>query len=140
MGDAASAFPSALLTPANRVFWTGGASGHLHIAQCVACAYRFHPPASVCPRCIAREVVSSAVSGRGSVYSFTIAPEGPHGSQLVVIALIDLVEQEDLRLLSKLVRCEPSAVTIGMNVEVDFERNGELYVPVFRPTLSEGRK
>lgn len=50
-----------------------------------------------------------------------------------LIAVVVLDEQEDLRLPTNLVACDPEAVTIGMPVTVVFEPNGEHHVPLFRP-------
>jgi uncharacterized OB-fold protein len=50
-----------------------------------------------------------------------------------VIAIVELDEQADLRVVANVVGCEPDEVRIGMPVEVDFEPHGEHAVPVFRP-------
>ncbi|MBW1885712.1 MAG: OB-fold domain-containing protein, partial [Deltaproteobacteria bacterium] len=40
-----------------------------------------------------------------------------------------------LRLATNIVECPPQEVQIGMAVEVVFERNGEVHVPLFRPCV-----
>jgi uncharacterized OB-fold protein len=57
-----------------------------------------------------------------------------------VIAIVQLEEQEDLRIAANIVDCEPDSVRIGMPVEVGFERQDvddeSVYVPVFAPAAS----
>jgi uncharacterized OB-fold protein len=54
-----------------------------------------------------------------------------------VIAIVELVEQQGLRLAANVVDCEPDSVVCGMPVEVRFERHGAdadaTFVPVFAP-------
>jgi uncharacterized protein len=52
-------------------------------------------------------------AGQGTVYSYTIMRNKPPAA-LEVIALIDLVE--GVRLMSRVVDCDPAAVRIGMGV------------------------
>ena len=50
-----------------------------------------------------------------------------------VIAIVQLDEQTDLRLMTNVVGCAPQDVAIGMPVQVEFRQQGDAYVPVFRP-------
>ena len=69
------------------------------------------------------------------VYSFTINRYAwlPDMEPPYVVAQIDLVEQAGLRILSNVVGCPIEAVYIGMDVEVVFAANDDVYVPLFRP-------
>ncbi len=49
------------------------------------------------------------------------------------IAIVTLDEQDDLRLATNLVGVEPDAIEIGMPVQVVFEPNDEIWVPLFQP-------
>src|SRR5207248_1818307 len=53
-------------------FWTGGADGQLRLAHCRTCGHWMHPPKPVCPSCRGRDIGREAVSGSGTVWSFTI--------------------------------------------------------------------
>ena len=56
-----------------------------------------------------------------------------------VVAIVDIEEQEGLRLTTNLVGCEPDEVQIGMAVKVCFEeREDGIFVPLFEPTKSVG--
>jgi uncharacterized protein len=123
------------LTRITRPFWTGGADGQLLIARCARCGYWIHPPAPVCPQCWSRDVSPQAVSGRGVVYTYTVnyQPWTEVMPPPYVVALIDLDEQPALRLVSNVVGCDPEAVHAGMPVEVLFEPQEDVYLPIFRP-------
>lgn len=127
--------PLPLVDDHSRGFWTGGASGELRIFRCRGCRYFVHPPAPVCPNCMGRSVTSEPVSGRGEVYSFTVnhQPWLPTLPPPYVIALVELEEQAELRVLSNIVECEVDDVRIGLAVEATFVEQDDVHVPVFRP-------
>jgi uncharacterized OB-fold protein len=119
-------------------FWTSGADGVLRILHCHACGYYIHPPGPVCPRCLSRQLSPQAVSGRGHVETFSVNhQQWLPGSDLYIIAWVSIDEQPDLRLTTNLVDVEPADVAIGMAVEVVFEQNDDVYVPLFRPVTGE---
>lgn len=122
------------LNDVNRPFWTGGAKGLLLIQHCVACERWVHPPQARCPDCDG-ELLVDPVSGDGTVFTFTVneQPYHPDVPPPYVIAIVQLDEQDDLRLPTNLVRCDPGAIEIGMRVRVLFEPHGEVFVPVFEP-------
>jgi len=122
------------ITDVNRPFWTGGAGGNLLISQCGSCARWAHPPAALCAAC-GGQLVPQPVSGRGSVFTFTVNhhPYNPAVPVPYVIAIVELDEQTGLRFTTDLVACGVDEVYIGMPVEVTFEPAGEAWVPLFRP-------
>jgi uncharacterized OB-fold protein len=75
------------------------------------------------------------VSGRGVVHTFTVNvhPWQPGLEVPYVIAIVELAEQEALRLTTNIIDCPPSDVYIGMPVEVTFEHVEDVYLPMFRP-------
>ena len=130
------AYPRMLpaLNDANRAFWTGGAHGRLLVPRCVDCGRLTLPPVAVCPTC-GNPVESEAVSGRARVFTWTLNahqfhPDIPPPN---LIAIVELVEQDDLRLTTNLVDCTESDLQIGLEVEVRFEHHGEVFYPVFAP-------
>ena len=139
--DVAPEIPARML-PAinehNRAFWTGGADGHLLIARCSLCELWVQPPAADCPDCRGA-LVARPVSGRGTVFTFTVnyQPFMPAVPVPYVIAIVALDEQDDLRIATNIVNCEPDSVHIGLPVEVRFERHDvgddSVFVPVFAP-------
>jgi uncharacterized OB-fold protein len=127
--------PTPKLDDENRFFWTSGADGKLRFLHCDACDYYIHPPAPVCPKCLAAEVAPKAVSGRASVRSVTInhQPFVPGVATPFAIAVVNIAEQDDVNLTTNILDAAPEAVTIGMPVQVTFEQRGDVYVPLFKP-------
>jgi uncharacterized protein len=125
--------PAPAVTDRTAAFWSGGAVGELRIVRCQACGWWLHPPMPLCPQCHGRALVPEVVSGRGTVWSFTVnryqwnpALEPPY-----VLAEVELEEQPGLRLLTAIVDCDD--VVIGMPVQVRFEPAGDAWAPVFAP-------
>jgi uncharacterized protein len=122
------------LTLENVHFWTGGRAGELLILRCGACDRWVHPPVAACPGCDG-ELAPEPVSGKGTVFTYTVNHQAynPEVPLPYVIALVELVEQDDLRLMTDIVHCDPDDVSIGMAVRVVFEQHDEIYVPRFEP-------
>jgi uncharacterized OB-fold protein len=123
------------LTLENAFFWRSGASGALRFMRCTACGHYVHPPLPICPVCKCREVREEAVSGRGSVLSYTVnrqvwekGLEAPY-----VIAIVEMDEQRGLRLTSNIVNCALDEVAIGMRVRVTFQNCEDVWLPLFQP-------
>jgi uncharacterized OB-fold protein len=119
-------------------FWTGGERGELVFWRCQACGYWIHPPSPVCPTCLSRDIATEATNGRGVVHSYTVNEQNwnPTMPAPYVIALVELEAQAGLRLMTNIVNCEPSDVSIGMPVQVVFEQHDDVWVPLFEPARS----
>ena len=126
------------ITSMNAHFWRSGRHGELCLLRCSACSYYVHPPQPVCPRCLSKDVPPVVVSGRGTLFSFTVNhhPWNPTVPAPYIIGLVEIAEQHDVRLTTNIVGCEPDDVRIGMPVRVNFEQEGEVYVPVFTPDVT----
>ena len=126
-----------LLGDDNRFFWTSGADGVLRFLRCQSCGYWLHPPIPRCPVCGSRDLAPEPVSGRAVVWSCTV---NHHPWDLSdepwSIALVELPEQEGLRLTTNVVGCAPDDVHIGMDVEVVFEQHDDVWFPLFTPASS----
>ncbi len=92
-----------------------------------SCGYYNHPPTPICPVCHSKELRFEAVSGRASLWTFTVnyQPWMPGPELPFVVAIVALPEQEGLRLTTNLVGVEPEAVKIGMALEVTFEHHDD---------------
>src|ERR1019366_4675146 len=92
------------LTARTGEYWRSGADGVLRIARCQSCGRYLHPPQPACPRCHGREIRFEPVSGRGVVYSWTINRYQwtPGMPPPYVLAEVELVEQEGLRILTNI--------------------------------------
>jgi uncharacterized OB-fold protein len=119
-------------------FWEGTRAHRLMILRCDRCGFYLHWPRSICKRCQSFELTAIEVSGRGTVYTFTIAEQAFHpwfeDKLPYVLAVVELPEQTNLKLVSNIVDCPVEAVHCGMDVEVVFRKlTDELTLPVFRP-------
>src|SRR3954452_25409350 len=102
------ALPIPQINDENRAFWTGGADGELRFERCQACGCYLHPPSPRCPQCWSDDVAPEAVSGRRTVYTYTITRqqwilglEVPYGT-----AVVELAEQPGERLFPRVLVCE----------------------------------
>lgn len=123
----------ALLPPGNRSFWTSGKDGRLSLLRDRATGRWIHPFWNVADD--DPGVSIEPVSGKGTVFTFTINRHtyNPMAPPPYVIAMVQLPEQEDLRIATNIVNCAPEDVEIGMPVRVAFQTQGEFFVPVFEP-------
>ena len=80
------------------------------------------------------------MSGRGTIFTFTVNAHQFHPDvpPPVVIAIVELVEQSDLRIPTNIVGAAADDLRCGLPVQVVFERNGEVYVPLFEPVGDDG--
>ena len=127
--------PAPIFNERTAGYWHAGAEGVLRIARCQSCGWYLHPPMPACPRCHGDQVRFEPVSGRGTIYSFTVNRYQwtPGMIPPYVLAEVELDEQQGLRVLCNIIATAVDAVAIGMAVTVDFDRAGEAWIPVFRP-------
>jgi acetyl-CoA acetyltransferase/uncharacterized OB-fold protein len=123
------------VTPDNEHFWLGGAEGELRMLRCQTCGWWIHPPVKVCPIDLSRDIRPEVLSGRGTLHSFTVnwQPWYPNLDPPYVVAVVELAEQENLRLTTNLVGAEPDDWAIGQPVRVTFEPYDDVWLPFFEP-------
>ena len=122
----------------SEAFWEGCKAHELVIKRCKNCGYYIHYPKPRCPRCWSTEVENTNVSGRGTVYSYTIvhASVAPGFEPPFPVALVSLEEQEDVRLMTNIVECPQEDIRIGMPVEVTFQDVlPNVTIPLFKPRV-----
>lgn len=126
--------PLPAIDETNRHFWTGGSEGELRFLRCGDCGHYIHPPRPRCALCHGENLAPEAVSGRGVVASFTVnhQPWLPDMEVPFVVAIVELEEQDGLRLTSNLIDCKPEDVAIDLPVEVVFEQHEDVWFPFFR--------
>lgn len=125
-----------LLTGLNREFWTSGADGTLKIMRCADCRRFLHPPTPACRYCRGRNTAYEPVSGRGAVASYTINHQrwSPTATtEPYIIGLVQLEEQDDLRLITNIVNCPIEDVRVDLPVRVLFRPLDDVTLPLFEP-------
>ena len=129
--------PAPAPSEVSRFFWDAANKHRLVIQRCDDCSYYIHWPQVRCPKCGAERLSAAEVSGKGTVYSFTIVHHVFHPGFAADVpyslALIELAEQPGLRLVTNIVECANEDVRVGMPVEVVFEDRDGYTVPQFRP-------
>lgn len=130
-----SAKPIPKITELNRLYFEGTAAGELRIRTCESCGHRFRFAYRWCPACWSLDLGWEKASGRGRVSHFSVVHQAPYpawdGDTPYVLALVEL--EEGVRMMTNIVGCDPTTVAIGMAVTVDYERRGEVALPIFRP-------
>jgi len=124
--------PLPALDPGNTPFWTGGKTGELLICRCGSCRRWLHPPV---PVCLSTQITPEPSLGRGKVLTYTINRQQwlPSLPAPYVIAVIELDDDPDLRVTSRLVDIHPEEASIGMRVSVRFEEAEDVWLPLFGP-------
>lgn len=127
--------PLPALTPDTEFFWKAGAEGVLRFQKCVACGALLHPPGPNCPYCQGTELTTAAVSGRGVVVGFTVNYHTwlPSFPPPYVIAIVAIEEDDRVRLTTNIVGCPAEDVHVGMRVQVQFEQQEDVWIPLFTP-------
>lgn len=123
-------------TPETAPYWAAAAEGRLVLNECRDCGLIYHYPRALCPDCFSEDVDWIDASGRGDVYSYTVAhqaPGWPEDDLPLVLAFVEL--EEGPRMPTVIRDCDPADVEVGMAVTVDFvgtERD-DVAIPVFGP-------
>jgi uncharacterized OB-fold protein len=133
--------PVPQVNPVAQPFWDAAREGRLVFQKCDDCGEYIFYPRQLCPHCHSQELGWAKVSGRGSVYSYTVVKSNSPSYFLAdipyVVAIIQL--DEGVRMLSNVVGCDPDSVRCDMPVEVVFEKlDDEFTLPKFKPVGSEG--
>jgi uncharacterized OB-fold protein len=131
--------PLPQLTFENEFFWKSGADGLLRIQECASCASLIHPPQPVCRYCRGRSLGVRVMSGFATLIGFTVSHRFslPALPAPYVVAQVALEEDPRVRLTTNAVECDPSSLRLGMRMEVVFEAVDDVWLPLFRPVLSQ---
>lgn len=130
------------VTDENAHFWRGGEQGRLQFLRCRACRTWIHPTSPRCPQCLGKDLAVEAASGRATVltYTFNHQPWMPSPDHPYPIAIVEIEEQEGVRLMTNLVNIAHENVAIGLAVRVVFEQHEDVWFPLFEPVDSALRQ
>ena len=128
--------PIPVAQPWTEAFWKSSKNHSLMIQKCGGCGSLIFYPRKRCPECWSSELGWQKSSGRGAVYTFSIVRdmvEPKFVSDLpYVLAMVEL--EESIRMMTRIVECDPELVQIGMEVEVVFDDITDRHaLPLFRP-------
>ncbi|MFH0728745.1 MAG: Zn-ribbon domain-containing OB-fold protein [Pseudomonadota bacterium] len=128
--------PLPVIQPWSQAFWEGTQNNKLLIQECKECGVKIFYPRKSCPECWSSNLTWSEASGKGKIYAYTVTMGGVEqvfAEDLpYVLAYVDL--DEGVRMMTRIVGCNPDELKIGMGVEVIFEKvAGEMSLPFFKP-------
>ncbi len=128
--------PRPEVQPWSQAFWDGAKQGKLLIQHCKECDANIFYPRKFCPHCWSAELDWIEASGKGEVFTFSTAYDMVEPKFMedlpYTIAYVDL--QEGVRMMSRIVDCEPDDVKIGMEVQVVWHKlDDEFFLPYFKP-------
>jgi uncharacterized OB-fold protein len=119
--------------PLTAGFWEAARRHELVIQRCVCGRYR-HYPQPLCPECYSGDWSWVPVSGKGTIYTFTVTHRPFHPAWAehtpYVVATVEL--PEGVRMVSDLPPEDTEAVRIGAPVEVFFDDHEAVTLPRFR--------
>ena len=123
--------------PVTDPFWEGCRLRELRLQRCGDCKRFRHPPLPGCPQCGSGRSEWVKVSGKGTVFSYTIAYHAvsPQVAKDVPynVVLVEMEGAPGVRLVSNLVDTPPEQVRVGLPVEVAWEQAGtDMSLPRFR--------
>ena len=98
-------------------FWDGVARHELWIQRCQNCKHYLHYPKTLCRYCQSDDLAGEQVSGRATLYTWTIAVQPFHPFYVdripYVVATVELVEEPGLMFMSQVVDCAEEDLRIG---------------------------
>jgi uncharacterized OB-fold protein len=127
------------ITAITKPFWDAAADGRLVMQKCRDCGAWVWCPRPACGECGSASLAWTELSGRGTIFAFTVIREvvgralrGFAKDIPYVTAWIDL--EEGPRICSNVVCCPIENVRIDMPVEVLFEEAHDgVFLPKFKP-------
>ena len=127
--------PAPAVDPDSKPYWDGAREGKLMIQRCNATGQAFLYSRQLVPGVIDSEVEWIEASGKGTIYSYTVArrPAGAVFADDVPYVVVSVELAEGARVMSNLITNDPDRVSIGQEVEVVFDQvSDELTIPKFK--------
>lgn len=127
--------PLPVLQGLSKEFYGWCKEHELRFQRCTQCGTWRHLPREMCAECGSSSWEWAKSSGRGSVFTWTVAARAMHPAfqDDAPYAPVVIEMDEGVRLLSGVVDCPPDELEIGMPVEVVFDDvTPELTLPKFR--------
>ena len=131
--------PLPVIDPESQPYWDALKQHRLLLKRCRACQRSHHYPRELCPHCHSDDLEWTDASGKGEIYSYTIArkPAGPVFAADVpyVIAMIAL--DEGPRMMTNLIDIEPTPETSDAEVSVVKRDLAGVAIDTKAPALSD---
>jgi len=117
-------------------FWESAKRRKLVAPKCAECGTFRMPPTPFCPSCLSQELEWPILSGRGTIYSFSVVRSAivpqMEGCLPYVPALVEPDDANGVRLITNVVGVPLDRITVGAAVTVVWdERRDGIVVPRF---------
>ena len=135
MGDNGYNKPLPALEGLTREFYGFCRQDELRFQRCTDCQAWRHVPREMCAECGSMQWDWQASSGRGKLFTWTVAarPMHPAFAEDAPYAPAVVELEEGVRLVTEIVDCHPDELEIDEPVEVVFEQvTPEITLPKFR--------
>ncbi|HEY7416451.1 MAG TPA: Zn-ribbon domain-containing OB-fold protein, partial [Ktedonobacteraceae bacterium] len=106
----------------SRPYWEGLNQGELRIQRCNACSRAVFYPRAICPHCFSDQLSWMVATGKGTIYSYTVAHQafGRFAETTpFVVAIVEL--EEGARMMTRIIDSPREHIAIGKAVQVTFE-------------------
>jgi hypothetical protein len=120
----------------NRPYWEAAKRHELVLQRCDSCGHYRYPAGLSCPACLSDKLRWVKVSGRGTVYTWTVIHQLYHPAFTADLpyAVVAVELAEGPRMNTSLTACKIEDIRVGMPVEVVFDDVTEVMtLPRFRP-------
>ena len=102
-------------------YWSGAKEHRLRLPRCMECGKHHFYPRELCPHCWSDRIEWRDASGRGVIYSYTIArrPAGPAFKEDTPYAVAIVELEEGPRMMSNIVTGNVESIRVGDRVHHD---------------------
>lgn len=121
--------PAPIANPEDEAFWKAASEGKFVVGHCKSCDKSYWFPRPICPLCFSNETELKPASGKGKIYSFSIARRAP-----VPFAIAYVTLEEGPHMMANIVDCDLDKIAIDQAVKVVFKPSEDgPPVPMFTP-------
>ncbi len=131
-------FPGMSIDRDTVIFFRGLLERRLLLNRCNDCGRWHQPPWPICSVCWSDDVRPTEVRGEGIVHSLAVLHAGPplegvDYRQGYPVAVVELHEQDGLRVVGPVVNCARESLRIGLPVRLTWIERSGAPVPAFEP-------
>jgi uncharacterized OB-fold protein len=104
-------------------FWDSLRERSVKVQRCDECGAFRYVPKEICSRCYSASYTWAPISGRGTVYSYTIVHRAPTPAyqEDVPYAIVHVAMAEGIRMAGNLIGADPETVAIDGPVRITYQ-------------------
>lgn len=116
--------PIPIKTQDNQRYWDAADRHELVLQQCEACQSYNHPPGPACAKCGSTELSweSQGSDITGTLYSYVVSYRpflpGFQDDLPTIIAVVELNDPQEVKIIGNVLECPPEELEIGMPVKM----------------------